>query len=196
MSIPAQRLSTQIPPTILREGFYTVNRSRDRTCYAYDQITGEKSSIALGLDSIKWLTVRGFEVAFRSDTRTEPLLVWSFGNQHVQTIYSLPMFGPLSFHPTQDIISIYDVYRARGGAYVGRWTPFNYGDLTALPMPVVQEQIRAAASQIIEITIPRRSSESSITSELSITSNIIIMEGLGDGTYPLVNGLPYGLKPY
>lgn len=106
------------------------------------------------------------------------------------------MFGPLSFHPTQDIISIYDVYRARGGAYVGRWTPFNYGDLTALPMPVVQEQIRAAASQIIEITIPRRSSESSITSELSITSNIIIMEGLGDGTYPLVNGLLYGLKPY
>ena len=66
---------------------------------------------------------------------------------------------------------------------------FNYGDLTTVSMPNIQEEIKPSKFKTSDRNLGRNPCDSAVN---YVT---IIMANLGDGTYPFVDGLFYGLKP-
>ncbi len=163
--------------------------NRHRICYAYDHITGEESTIAVGIDAIVWFGVRGLDVAFRSNQRTEPLVIWRFGSQHVKTIDSILFTGPLLFDPKLDLISVFYLTEIEKDHYSARWAKYDYGNVVALPIPEVHAKMKARRSTEESKKEKRRSYESG-----PITGSVIL-DDLDDGSYQFLGNQFFGLFP-
>lgn len=169
---------------------YVANSLLYRTCYAYDQITGERSSIALGMAAISWLAVRGLDVAFRSNQKVEPLVIWRFGERKVKAVDAVPFTGPLVFHPKLDVIEIFYLKKIERDYFAGRWIAFNYGDLTAMSTREVHEKARAWSSGKYSARAKRRSLEK------RMVRRAVVLNNINRGSYQFVDGLFFGLSKH
>ena len=170
-------------------GFYVANWRHRRICYAYHLTTHQRFTITPSLDQIAWVAVRGLDIALRSGKRQEPLVLWKFGTRVVKQINSLPMTGPLRFHPTLDIISIYHLKKTAEEQYVGTWADVEFGTKSSFTIPP-EEHISFLCRRT-------RLDDHAIEPDEFDTaaSGTVLVDCLGDTAYPIFDNRFFGLRP-
>ena len=103
---------------------------------------------------------------------------------------SLPMAGPLQFHPTQDIISIYYLKGTAKDQYMGTWIDIDFGTQEPFVIPS-EDNISSLRSR----SRPRTTSASEDEFDSAERSSTIIMDRLGDATFPIVDNRFFGNRP-
>lgn len=142
------------------------------------------------MDAISWLAVRGLDVAFRSNQRIEPLVIWHFGEQNVKAIDAIPYTGPLLFHPKLDYIEVFYLKKIERGYFLGKWITFNYGELIAMPTREVYEKAKSWSSGKHSAKAKRRSLEK------SMTPGAVVLNNINSGSYQFIDGLFFGLSKH
>ena len=100
------------------------------------------------------------------------------------------MAGPLQFHPTQDVISIYYLKRMAKDQCMGAWIDIDFG--TQGPVVILSKD---SISSMRSRSRLRKTSTNQDEFDSEEQNDSIIINSLGDATYPIVDNRFFGIRP-